>query len=145
MKQNYSTVQGTSSIYSPPFKSGSPNAQTRLPNHTSYTNSNKEIGMKKEEHKFVNNSPTYTPTQKKFSKASPNKGENITKPIPSFIENKNGTMKGSMYVCDSILDGSPKFSKHDKAGLNSNRPKRMPRMSEATHQEMRASNIDFHN
>jgi hypothetical protein len=40
-------------------------------------------------------------------------------------------MKGSMYVGDSLVEGSPKFAKHDKNGHHhkTEKPKRMPRMS----------------
>lgn len=50
MKQNYSAANGgTSGVYSPPpFKPGSP-TMPKLPHSKAFTNSSKEIGMKKDD------------------------------------------------------------------------------------------------
>jgi hypothetical protein len=54
-------------------------------------------------------------------------------------------MKGSMYVGDTQLEGLSKYPKHESGLHNSpipDKPKRMPRMSEANY-PVRASNIEF--
>ena len=57
-------------------------------------------------------------------------------------------MKGSMYVGDGQLEAASKYSKHDQhsfSSTNPDKPKRLPRMSEANYPQMIASNIDFSN
>jgi hypothetical protein len=57
-------------------------------------------------------------------------------------------MKGSMYVGDAQLEATSKYPKHEQTVYTSiipDKPKRLPRMSEANYPQMIASNIEFNN
>ena len=91
MKPNYSSNgQSTSPHYvNPALKHNSPNIQPRLSHNAAYTNSSKDISVKKEDfkdHKFLNTySPNYATGNKKFNDCSPFKPEASSKPTPAFI------------------------------------------------------------
>lgn len=150
MKGNYSgNTQNNPTLYSSSSsKLVSPMSQPRLSHTGGFTNTNWENGVRKEEYKDPKYGSTHSPhlnhTQKKYNRSPQGKSEASLKTIPSFIENKNGSMKGSMYVGGPQVEGFSKYSKHDPGtypSINPEKPKRMPRMSEANYPEMRASNI----
>ena len=69
---------------------------------------------------------------RKYNRSPQGTSEASLKNAPSFIDNKNGPMKGSMYVGDTQLEGLSKYPKHESGLHNSplpDKPKRMPRMS----------------
>ena len=86
MKPNFNpNPQSMSPHYTgPPLKHNSPNIQPRLSHNTGYTNSSKDISIKKEEfkdHKYLSTySPNYASSNKKFNQTSPNKPEISSKP-----------------------------------------------------------------